>query len=162
MVRVLNLKSRKTTKIDVISDLIADDEIVILSASGSNVNLVTEPGGKIEISSSEISKNDVKGWESCRVRLPVLKSKADRASSERDGYLLAKSPSSDQLKSIEIIQKETNVEIYPDQTQKKNDLNYLVLSEKGQESTLWELKNGKAIVPNPHFRSKDVTLFFYS
>lgn len=162
LVRVLNLKSKNTTKIDVISDLIADDDIVILSSPGSDINLVTEPGGKIEVSSKEISEEDVKAWQSCRVKLPVLKSKANRTSSERNGYILAKSSSSSEMKSIEIIQKEKYVEIYPDQTVKNNKPNYLVLSEPDETPTLWELKDGRATIPKSTFQNKDVSLFFYS
>ncbi|WP_340106286.1 hypothetical protein [Rhodohalobacter sp. 8-1] len=162
LIRVLNLKSRNTTKIDVISDFITDDDIVILMASGPDISLVTEPGGKMEISSEEISHEDIKKWSSCRVKLPVLKSKADRASTERNGYLLAKSPSSAGIKSIEIIQKENHIEICPDQTEENKILNQLVVFETGKVPSLWELKNGRAIVPKTKFQNKDVSLFFYS
>lgn len=161
LIRVLSLKSKKATKIDVISDHIQDDDIVILSVPGSEVHLVTQPGGKIEIPSDQISGDDIKNWVSCRVNLPVLKSKVNRDSSRRDGFLLAKSLS-EGTKSIEIQQESENVEIYPDSTGKNIVPKYMVLAEEDKLPTLWELNNGKATIPKEKFQNKEVSLFFYN
>lgn len=161
LIRILSLKSNNKTKIDVISDHIGEDDIVMLSVPGSDVQLVTQPGGKIEISSDQLSDSEIKKWDSCRVNLPVLKSKVNRDSSKRDGYLLAKSTSSD-AKSIEILQGTENIEIYPDATDKYIQPKFLVLAEGDELPSLWKLKDGKATVPKERFYNRNVSLFFYN
>lgn len=161
LIRILSLKSKASTKIDVISDYIDEDDIVMLSVPESEVNLVTQPGGKIEISSDQLSVEEIKKWNSCRVNLPILKSRVNRRSSSRNGYLFAKSPS-ERPKSIEIIQGTEHVEIYPDQTEKNTEPRYMVLYETDELPTLWKLRDSKVIIPKEKFQNREVSLFFYN
>lgn len=161
LIRILRLRSKQTTKIDVISDHIEEDDIVILSVPGTDIHLITQPGGKLEISSGQISGEEIKEWESCTVNLPVLKTKVNRRSSIRNGYLFAKSSSAD-TKSVEILQGTENVQIYPDQTDTNANPRYMVLSEEGKLSSLWNLKDGKVSIPKEKFHNREVSLFFFN
>jgi len=160
LIRILNIRSKNLTKIDVISDDIEHDDIVILTIPGTTLQLVTKPGGKISVPSDEISENDIKKWASCRINLPVLKSKVDQKSSSRDGYVMARG--FDGVKSIEVHQGSDFVEIYPDQVEGDSIPSLLVVAEAGKLPTLWELIDGKVSLPKEKFQNRDLSLFFYN
>lgn len=160
LIRVLNLRSKNLTKIDVISDEVENDDIVILSVPGTAHQLITEPGGKISIPSDEISGNEIKKWPSCKINLPVLKSKVGLNTSNRDGYIIAKA--AEGVKSIEVHQRNDFVEIYPGQVQDETIPSLLVIAEADKLPTLWELIDGKALIPKDKFQNRDLSLFFYN
>jgi len=160
LVRILNLQSRNKTKIDVISDHLGDDDIVILTIPGQDLNLVTGPGGRLEVSSDELSAKDVQTWETCKLNLPVLKSKVNRKSSKRDGYLMAQSGAG--VKSVELKQGSDHVYIYPDQTPPDSEPVCMVLAEADKIPSLWHLKDGRVSVPKEKFQNRKISLFFYN
>lgn len=160
LVRILNLQSRNKTKIDVISDHLDDDDIVILTIPGQDLNLVTGPGGRLEVSSDELSAKDVQTWKTCKLNLPVLKSKVNRKSSKRDGYLIAQSAAG--VKSVELKQDSDHVYIYPDQIPPDTEPVCMVLAEADKIPSLWLLKDGKVSVPKEKFQNRKISLFFYN
>jgi hypothetical protein len=55
--RVLDLKDKKATQIHILSDQVGSNDVV-LHFPNKNLYLASQPGGKIEISYSKLSKED--------------------------------------------------------------------------------------------------------
>ena len=157
LIRILDIKQRSAIRIDVISDQVAEDDVVIVTVPGMDTRIITRPGGKAEIPSEKLSGADVDRWESCVINLPVLKSKINRESSARDGFIISKTPFG--TKSLEILQSGTGVEIHPDA---ESSPETMVLHETGEQPSVWKVVDGKVTVPKSRIHNRELSVFFFN
>jgi len=159
LMRVLNDKNRKLTRIHVLSDKIGEKDIIILNIPENNVHLVSKPGGKIAMPSADLKKAEVENWSSCRIILPIITSKIKPSTLSQDGFIAAKSVRG--TASVEILAEEDTITLIPfSKNEEHKPLRLVIHSDSG--STLWDLKNGKAEVPKNVFNEVESKLFFYN
>lgn len=157
LIRILDIKQRSAIRIDVISDQVAEDDVVIVTVPGMDTRIITRPGGKAEIPSEKLSCADVDRWESCVINLPVLKSKINRESSARDGFIIANTPFG--TKSVEIVQSAEGVEIHPDA---ESSPETMVLYEIGEQPSVWKVVDDKVTVPKSRVHNRKLSVFFFN
>jgi len=159
LMRVLNDKNRKLTRIHVLSERIGESDIIILNIPEENVHLVSKPGGKITVSSADLKKADVENWSSCKIILPIITSKIKPSTLNQDGFIAANSVRG--TASVEILANEDTITLIPfSKNEEHKPLRLVIHSNSG--STLWDLKNGKAEVPKNAFNEVESKLFFYN
>ena len=73
ILRVMHNRKKQSTRLQIISDFLDEDDIVMIEISDTKKLLISRPGGGLELPESELSKEDIIGWHGCNIRLPVLK-----------------------------------------------------------------------------------------
>ncbi len=73
LLRVMYNREKQSTRLQIISDFLDEDDIVMIENSDSKKLLISRPGGSLELPESELSKEDITGWRGCNIHLPFLK-----------------------------------------------------------------------------------------
>jgi len=73
LLRVLHNRDNQSIRLDIISEHLDEDDIVMIETSDTKKLLISEPGGKLELAESELSKQEITDWQQCHIHLPVLK-----------------------------------------------------------------------------------------
>jgi hypothetical protein len=158
LIRVLDLKDKQTTQIHLLSDQVGSNDVVLLHFINQNLYLASQPGGKIEISYSKLSKEMVEEWSSCTLLLPILTASISRDSFNRSGFIGAKSQAG--IKSIMVTQAKDEVIISADSGQERDSPRFLLLKQ-GKKKLLLKMYNGSASIPRDKFRNRNLSMFFY-
>jgi len=159
LMRVLYDRKRNLTRIHVVSDHVGEQDIVLIYFPDNDLHLVSKPGGKAEVPVEQIGKELVETWSSCRILLPMLRSKINHLSPEFNGYFPADSGGG--ISTIEVEQDEDEVNIMIDSEDSSPGPGILLLHSK-DESTLWRIRNNRATLPSDKVHDRELTLFFYN
>ena len=73
LLRVLHNRDKQSIRLDIISEHMDKDDIVMIETSDTKKLLISEPGGKLELTESELSRQEITDWQRCNIHLPVLK-----------------------------------------------------------------------------------------
>lgn len=73
LIRILHDDDERQSKLFVISELVAEDDIVMMNVADQQSYFVSEPGGMFTISDLQISSEKITDWTHCKLYLPVAK-----------------------------------------------------------------------------------------
>jgi len=73
LLRVLHNRDKQSIRLDIISEHLDKDDIVMIETSDTKKLLISEPGGTLELTESELSRQEITDWQRCNIHLPVLK-----------------------------------------------------------------------------------------
>jgi hypothetical protein len=159
LMRVLYDRKRNLTRIHVVSDHVGKQDIVLIYFPDNDLHLVSKPGGKAEVPEEQIGKELVESWSSCRILLPVSRSKINHLGPEFNGYFPADSGGG--ISTIEVEQDEDEVNIITGREDGYSESGILLLYSK-DESTLWRIRNHRATLPPDKVHNRELTLFIYN
>lgn len=134
------------------------NEAVLLNNNNKKYVLDSRANGELTVSTDEGQADKDKSGASRNGLTPAMISKVSRRSSTRSGFVLAKTESGHQ--SVEVIQGDEEVSVVVDNGNTDAEFGILLL-ESGDESTIWKIKNGLAVIPGELFRDKKLTMVFY-
>jgi hypothetical protein len=158
LMRVLDLKDKEATQIHILSDQVDSNDVVLLHFTEENLYLASQPGGKIEISYSKLSKEVVKDWASCTLLLPILRASISRENFYRNGFIGAKSESG--IKSIKLTQAKDEVIVSVESGQDEDNPRMLLL-KRGNTTLLLKMYDGRVSIPRDKFRGRNLSMLFY-
>lgn len=73
LLRVLHNREKQSIRLDIISEHLGKDDIVMIETSEPKNMLISEPGGKLELTESKLSRQEIIDWQGCNIHLPVVK-----------------------------------------------------------------------------------------
>lgn len=159
IMRVLWDNKKESTLIHILSEKISESDIALLHIPGSDLLLVSKPGGRLEISTHQINRDIIKEWAACKVILPVITTKFKPNIRNCDSFFPAKSPNG--MITVEVVSTDKYVVFTPLIVEDTLQLSNMVLHTP-DGSSLWHLQNGKAFIPKDQLTAEEVVLHFYN
>jgi len=142
-----------------ISEHIGDKDIILIRFQNDYGFRVSEPGGKLRLKLNEIESDRMKNPEGCEIYLPLIVCRLGKNDTERSGFVAAKA--GQDIVTIEITNEGDEVTLIADTEFVDVNLNRMVLY-CDQSVSLWDVENGKTVVPAGRFKDRETRLFFYN
>lgn len=159
LIRILHDDDERQSKLFVISELMNEDDIVLMSARDDRSCFVSSPGGMFIIPDHEISKERMTNWSQLKLYLPVAKIHVYR--DQDTGNINIDTSAVD--KNHQQISVATANEMLEISTDFGNEVSPQRLVLKNQHQSLFHImKDGFFKIPIPDLMESNSVIFFYN
>jgi hypothetical protein len=159
LMRILYSKDEDIYYLHTLSEHINEQDIILIRFQKDSGFRVSEPGGKLKLHLTGSDRDAMKSPEGCEIFLPLIVFRLRNKDINRSGYVAAKA--GQDIVTIEITINGDEVTLIADTESVEVNLNRMVLYDD-QSVSLWDVENGKAVVPAGKFKSRETRLFFYN